>query len=468
MPAIYIAAAHKSSGKTSITIGLSAAFKNKSQIVQTFKKGPDYIDPIWLSSASGNACYNLDFNTQSNEEIIALYAEKSLHADLTIIEGNKGLYDGVDLEGNDSNAALAKLISSPVILTIDTIGITRGIAPLIQGYVGFDEKVHIGGVILNKVGGPRHESKLIAAIERYTDIPVLGVTGYDEKLKIPERHLGLIPANESEVADKVISNLSETIAAGVDLNKILELAHTSAKPSYNFSPKPKPKPKLKNSEVTIAVAKDVSFGFYYADDLEAFTDADAKLIIFDAINDKQLPEADGLFIGGGFPETQMQKLSENISLLSDIRNSIENGMPVYAECGGLMYLSQSISWNEQRYNMVGAIPGDIMMNERPQGRGYVKLKETSQMLWPSLSELDNTKTDLLPAHEFHYACITGLSSEHKYAYQVKRGTGIDGMVDGLVINNTLSSFSHQRNTTSNPWVARFVNFVRQIAQQNEI
>ena len=194
---VYIAAAHKSSGKTSISIGLTAALTKRGLPVQPFKKGPDYIDPIWLSHAAGRPCYNLDFYTQSHEEIIHTFASRMDAQTIGLIEGNMGLFDGIDVAGSDSNAALAKLLSTPVILVIDTAGITRGIAPLIQGYLGFDPEVNIAGVILNKVGGPRQESKIRAALEMYTDAEVLGSVGRDAAFRIPERHLGLIPANET-------------------------------------------------------------------------------------------------------------------------------------------------------------------------------------------------------------------------------------------------------------------------------
>ncbi|MCP3672983.1 MAG: cobyrinate a,c-diamide synthase [Gammaproteobacteria bacterium] len=448
MPHIYIAAAHKSSGKTTTSIGLTAALTAIGKKVQTFKKGPDYIDPLWLSKASGNPCYNLDFNTHSNEEIRSLFNNQVGHSDISIIEGNKGLYDGVALDGSDSNAAMAKLIEAPVILTIDTIGITRGIAPLLQGYQNFDSDVNIAGIILNKVGGSRHQSKLIAAIEHYTDIQVLGVIGFDQALQIPERHLGLVPANESGEAVEVIAKLSKTISNGIDLEKIISVANTIKLPTDKLQTSNDIPP-----DIRIAIARDAAFGFYYADDLDAFAKAGAELVPFDALTNAELPSVDGLFIGGGFPETQMKKLSANISLLKDINNKISAGMPTYAECGGLMYLSESISWKNETYKMVGIIPGNIVVHKRPQGRGYVKLEKTQAMPWTECIQT-------LSAHEFHYASLDNLPANQKYAYTVKRGTGINGQNDGILINNCLANFSHLRNSAISPWVNSFVQFVR--------
>jgi len=212
--------------------------------------------------------------------------------------------------------------------------------------------------------------------------------------------------------------------------------------------------------IKIAIARDAAFSFYYADDLDAFASAGAELVPFDALHDPYLPKVDGLFIGGGFPETQMAKLSTNESMRSNIREAINNGMPTYAECGGLMYLAQSISWHKNNYPMVGIIPSNIQVHKRPQGRGYVKLETTDSMPW-SFNGAD--KTNKIAAHEFHYASLNDLPKGQQFAYDVKRGMGINGTEDGIVIKNSLSSFSHQRNTASNPWVKQFVDYVRKIA-----
>ncbi len=458
MPHIYIAAAHKSSGKTAVAVGLTAALVKRGLTVQPFKKGPDYIDPIWLARAAGRACYNLDFFTQSGAEILTTFTGKSLGADISVIEGNKGLFDGLDVEGTDSNAALATILSAPVVLVIDTGGMTRGIAPLIRGYLDFDPNVDIRGVILNKVGGARHETKLRAALERYTDADVLGAIGRNAALEIPERHLGLIPANEVSTADTMIAHLADAVLAGVDLDRIIDLASAASLPAIKTVLGASPQ--QQTTDVRIAIARDTAFGFYYPDDLEAFADAGAELIAFDALNDVQLPEADGLFIGGGFPETQLAALSANQNLLTDIRQALAAGLPAYAECGGLMYLARSIAWRGEKRNMVGAVPVDVIVGDRPQGRGYMVLEETAKGPWPPSSPDQGAATASIPAHEFHYARLENLPDDLGYAYRVVRGDGIDGRHDGMVIANLLAGFAHHRNTRANPWVKRFVEFVR--------
>lgn len=462
MPHLYIAAAHKSSGKTTVSVGLTAAMKARGSIVQPFKKGPDYIDPIWLTRAAGRPCYNLDFFTQGHDEILRTFTGKLGAQQIGLVEGNKGLFDGVDVKGSDSNAALASLLGAPVILVIDTSGMTRGIAPLIRGYLGFDDSVDIRGVILNKVGGSRHETKLRQALELYTDIEVLGALGRDRTLEIPERHLGLIPANESSgpvKADDKISQLETAISAGVDINRVIQIANSAQIPRVDQA---KTKPATRQpGDVRIAIARDAAFGFYYQDDLEAFETAGATLVPFNTMRDTYLPDVDGLFIGGGFPETKLEALSANRGLLTDIHRALNQGMPAYAECGGLMYLARNISWHNQSADMAGFIPADVVMGERPQGRGYMLMEETGQHPWPAASIHHEANPTGTPVHEFHYAYLENLADSSTFTQKVLRGTGIDGKNDGLVINNLVAGFAHQRQTIANPWVDRFVGFVRQ-------
>jgi cobyrinic acid a,c-diamide synthase len=464
MAHLYIAAAHKSSGKTTVSIGLTAALVKRGLAVHPFKKGPDYIDPLWLARAAGRPCYNLDFFTQTIEEIKSTFNTRTGENGIGLIEGNKGLFDGLDVEGSDSNAALATLLGAPVVLVIDTVGITRGVAPLICGYLDFDPRVNICGVILNKVGGSRHEAKLRSALERYTDTEVLGAIGRDQTLEIPERHLGLVPANETTgatAADIMIARLAKAVSAGVDLDRIVEIAGSASFPAgVNATLGQSRQPASDNRPtVRIAIARDAAFGFYYPDDLEAFTQAGAELVPFDTLNDEHLPEADGLFIGGGFPETHLQALSANQSLLSDIRKALAAGKPAYAECGGLMYLARNIQWRGESRDMVGVVPADVLVGSRPQGRGYMVIEESGKSPWPrSVNSGENTS---IAAHEFHYARLQNLPGDQDFTHKVLRGTGIDGTHDGLIINNLIAGFAHHRNTVANPWVERFVEFVRE-------
>ena len=454
MNRLLISAAHKSSGKTTISIGLCKALLDQGDIVQPYKKGPDYIDPMWLGRAAQRPCYNLDFYTMQPEEILATLHHYSASADISLIEGNKGLYDGLDLEGSNSNAALARLSHTPVILVIDVQGMTRGIAPLVLGYQAFEPELHIAGVILNQVRGQRHESKLRAVLEHYTDVPVLGAVYHDKSMAIVERHLGLVPSNESQGADERIAHIGHLVSQQVDLDGLRKIAAASpTMPESRFSLQHT----THSPDVRIAIARDAAFGFYYPDDLEALQTAGAELVPFNALHDPDLPECDGLFIGGGFPETHMTQLEANQSLRQAIKTAIEAGLPTYAECGGLMYLARQLTWNDKSCEMVGVIQGDIRMHSRPQGRGYIQLQESPHHPWPG----DFASSDaLLPGHEFHYSVLENLPANQQFAYYVRRGTGIDGQHDGLIHKNLLASYAHLRDTSRHHWAARFISFVR--------
>ncbi len=451
MSHLFLSAAHKSSGKTTLSIGLCAALRARGLVVQPFKKGPDYIDPLWLASAAGRGCENLDFYTTPADEIRDSFHALMRGADIGLIEGNKGLYDGLDLDGSNSNAALARLLDAPVVLVLSTRGMTRGIAPLILGYQAFEPAIRIAGVILNQVGGPRHESKLRRVIEHYTDVRVVGAVAHSPELAIVERHLGLMPSNEAERAGETIDGIRRAVESQVDLDAVLALAASA--------PPPDPAPPLRRVQVRvkapvrIGIARDDVFGFYYQSDLEVFAACGAELVPFSPLRDHALPEVDGLFIGGGFPETRLDDLERNRSMREAIRDFIEGGGPTYAECGGLMYLSRSIAWRDQHADMVGVIPADTLMEERPQGRGYVRLSETDAFPWPRLGD----EPEEIPAHEFHYSRITPLDVD--WAYRVLRGQGVDGRHDGIRHRRLLASYTHMRNVGGNRWVERFVAFV---------
>ena len=453
MPRIFISAAHKSSGKTTVTLGLCAALRVRGLAVQPFKKGPDYIDPMWLGRAAGRACHNLDFYTMGRDEIRDTVAHHEAGTDISVIEGNKGLYDGLDLDGSNSNAALAKLLHTPVVLVLDARGMTRGIAPLILGYQAFDPDIRIAGVILNQLGGHRHEAKLRAVIEHYTDVPVIGAVSRDSGMEIPERHLGLIPSNEEEDAEHHIQRIGKAIGEQVDLDRLLQVA-AAAPVIESQAPESMP-PATAGRSMRIGIAHDDAFGFYYPGDLQAFERQGATLVPLDMIRDTALPELDGLFIGGGFPESRMDELAANTAMRTALRQAVETGLPVYAECGGLMYLARSLRWQGRSADMVGAIPADVVMCERPQGRGYVRLRETVHSPWP---QGDGNGSEIA-AHEFHYSRLENLDPGLDYAFEVTRGTGIDGRHDGLIYRNLLACYSHRRDTRRDPWVRRFLDFV---------
>jgi len=458
MDRLLVSATHKSSGKTMVTLGLCAAWEAQRNRVQPFKKGPDYIDPMWLAQASGQPCYNLDPYLMTPVQLRALFLQHARDADICLVEGNKGLYDGMALDGSDSSAALARLLQLPVLLVIDTRGMTRGIAPLLLGYQAFDPALRIGGVILNRVGGSRHAAKLRTAIEHYTDIPVLGVIAEDETLAVPERHLGLMPCNEDARSIQTVRRIGQRIAEQVDLAAVHALAASAPPlPPAEKTPAPPamPAPDRGRRPLRIAVAQDKSFGFYYPDDLQALREDGAELLPLDTLYDRTLPcDIDGLLIGGGFPELFLPELQANAALRAQIAEAIEGGLPTYAECGGLMYLARSITWKGQTGRMVGVIPADVVVRPKPVGRGYVSLQASAHMPWPLL------RGQQVRAHEFHYSDAIGWPAQLPYAWLVQRGHGIDGQVDGYVYRNLLASYAHLRSTGPNGWVPAFLDFVR--------
>ena len=454
MPRLLISAAHKSSGKTTVTVGLCAALTTMGKVVQPFKKGPDYIDPMWLRLASGRSCFNLDSYLMGPEQLAQCFSMHSGGADVRIVEGNKGLYDGLALDGSNSNAALAHLLDLPVVLVLDARGMTRGIAPLILGYQAFDARIRIAGVILNQLGGSRHESKLRAVIEHYTDVSVVGAIGHDPRLAVVERHLGLMPSHEQDDAMSRVEVMGQAIAEHVDVERVFAIASSVVhRPQNEENSTPSESVKC----VRIGVARDKAFGFYYPDDLLALEQAGAELVMVDTLQDRTLPALDGLFIGGGFPEMFMPQLQANSSMRNSIRNAIEADMPVYAECGGLMYLARTLQWKGQAFKMVGALQTDVVMHDRPIGRGYVQLEATGNAPWLPVAS-DGAAS--LRGHEFHYSCLENTDTDLKFAYRVARGHGVDGVNDGLVYRNVVASYTHLRDNAGSRWATQFVKFVR--------
>jgi len=319
--------------------------------------------------------------------------------------------------------------------------------------------INIAGIILNKVGGSRHEEKLCNVIEHYTDLSVVGSVHNAPELEIDERHLGLKPSNESTEALEKIELLGETVARQVNLDKILSIAEASPTPAAPVTEKPI----YTGERVRIGYPKDRAFGFYYPGDEEKLIAAGADLVPFDSLSDPKLPDVDGLMIGGGFPEMVMHELEANQSLRQDILQFIEAGGPVYAECGGLMYLARSLTWNGKTCQMVGAIAGDIDMHKKPQGRGYVKLIETGKSPWPTCGCVPEPH---IAGHEFHYSALNNLDPNMEFAYRVTRGTGIDGEHDGLVYKNLLASYTHLRNVGGNCWTDRFIDHIKSVKQHS--
>jgi cobyrinic acid a,c-diamide synthase len=463
MARILISATHKSSGKTVISIGIAALLQQKGLDVQCFKKGPDFIDPLWLSEASKRPCFNLDFNTQTPSEINFFIASHTSREAIGLIEGTMGLFDSVDPQGSQSNASLARLTETPVLLILDAEGATRSLIPIVQGFRDFEKDLNIAGVILNKVGGDRHAARLREVFNHYSPLPLLGIIPRDDRLVIDERHLGLMPSNEASQCKAIIKQISTTLAQYIDLDQIITIANSAPplpfSPVQPYAPATPPLPRLR-----IGMSRDSAFSFYYPDDIAAFTAAGAELVPINTLLDKHLPgDLDGLWLGGGFPETHLAALAANRTLLDDLNRVINAGLPTYAECGGMMLLCRTISWQGDTQPMAGIIAADVVVKSKPQGRGYMRIKSLNLAPWP-LSD-DEKPFDV---HEFHYSILENIDSDYTYGFQVLRGSGMVNGLDGLTIHNLVATWAHQRQVANNHWVDRFVSFIRSRAAGNPL
>lgn len=443
VPRLLIAAPQGRSGKTTITVGLLAALTARGLKVQPFKKGPDFIDPSWLTRVAGRTCRNLDSYLMSEEAIQASFVTHSQGADISIIEGAMGLYDGVDLEGSGSAAQIAKITKTPVILVLNCTRMTRSAAAMVLGFKMFDPDINLAGVILNNVARSRHINILTSAIEKYCGVPVLGAMPKGTQYTIPDRHLGLVPAGEDESLHQALKRLAEAAEQHLNLDRLLALAKDA--PVLDVGPGVPPAlPTIKRPQdlktysqrPVVGVIMDRSFSFYYPENLEALADAGAELVAIDALNDSKLPDIDALFIGGGFPEIMAAQLEKNASIRAQIKTAIEEGLPVYAECGGLIYLGRTVNWNNQVHQMVGALPFDVELTKKPQGHGYMEVEVCG----------DNpyfAQGMKITGHEFHHSKVVNLEQDKvNFAYRVKRGWGIDGQWDGLVYKNVLATYNH--------------------------
>ena len=444
-PRIVVAAPRGRSGKTVTSVGLCAALARQGLRVQPFKRGPDYIDPSWLSAAAGLPCRNLDVYLMGESLVLDRFAQGcQAGTDLALIEGAMGLFDGLGEAGLGSTAHVARLLQSPVILVVDSSRITRSIAALVKGYASFDPHVRLAGVILNNVAGARHEAKLRQALATHTDIPVLGAIPRRKHLTITQRHLGLVPQAEHATHKTMVAAARQAVSDHVDLDAILSIARTAPPIPHAHSPTPDTGTA---SRPTLGIGCDAAFSFYYPSNLDALAAAGARLVNVDMLHDRDLPPVDGLYLGGGFPEMFLQELEANGGLRDAVRERARAGMPIYAECGGLMYLSQSIRWGTLSAQMAGVLPVHVELTERPQGHGYVSLRALSGNPW-----FDAGQT--IRGHEFHNSRLIGLTDE-QFGYRVERGHGIDGRHDGLVQGRVLASYAHLHAASVPGWAPRF-------------
>uniref|UniRef100_A0A7V4LDD3 Cobyrinate a,c-diamide synthase n=1 Tax=Desulfobacca acetoxidans TaxID=60893 RepID=A0A7V4LDD3_9BACT len=453
-PRLLLAALRGGAGKTTLTLGLLAAWRARGKRVVPFKKGPDYIDPAWHALAAGSPSHNLDPFLMEADQIRGLVLRHAGAADALLIEGNRGLFDGLDAQGTYSTAEVAKLLGTPVVLVVDCTMTTRTLAALVLGCQHFDPQVTFAGVILNQVARPRHQAIITASIEKYCGLPVLGAVPRLKCAVFPERHMGLVPPPEHRAAVRAVQAAQDLAARYLDLEGLWQAACEA--PPLPESPYPLYPPPEVDEPVTIGVVRDAAFQFYYPENLEALEQAGARLVFLNALKDPGLPPGlDALYLGGGFPETNAPALAANAGFREAVRRSAAGGLPIYAECGGLMFLGRTIETLQgETWPMVGLFPYDFIMGKSPQGHGYTLLEvDGPNPYFP--------RGTLLKGHEFHYSRMRPEPGpEVPLAFRMTKGTGIAAQRDGLVYKNVLATYTHLHALGAPGWAPALVRQAR--------
>lgn len=471
IPRVLVAGLRGGAGKTVVSIGIISALCRLGRIVAPFKKGPDYIDAGWLAMAAGRPCHNLDPFLFPARSLAASFCRHSQGAHISVIEGNRGLFDGLDAEGTTSTASLAKMLNAPVILCADCTKATRTMAAVILGCLHFDPEVDICGVILNRVAGARHERILRSSIETHCGIPVLGALPKLEREDFPERHMGLIPTPEHKLAAAAIDSATRVASSCIDLEAVSELAgraagrpvpaagdarmrHCQDAGSLHAAPAP-------HARVRIGVVQDSAFQFYYPENLDALAAEGAETVRVSPLSDTALPGLDGLYIGGGFPETHAAGLSENLGFREAIKAAARAGLPIYAECGGLMYLGEALVL-DQSYPMAGVLPVVFGFAGKPQGHGYtIATVEGKNPYFPRGTQIKG--------HEFHYSRVLEWKGRPAdLVFSMKKGRGIVNHKDGLRYKNVLATYTHIHSLGISGWAPAFVRAAKKFKQDGAV
>ncbi len=455
-PRILIGALRGGAGKTLVSLGLLAAWRARGKRLSVFKKGPDYIDAAWLSRASGETCYNLDTYLMGESGVLKSFAARTPRTDMAFVEGNRGFFDGMDVEGRHSSALLAGLLGLSAFLVIDCTKSTRTMAALVKGCQIMDTESCIQGVILNQIGTPRHESIIRKSIEKYCGIPVYGAIPRIKDMTLYERHLGLFPPEEHGAVEETVHSIQKIIESHTDLDALWEAAESHCASSPLEGSEYRPDNEIESTStlpfagIRVGVVRDAAFRFYYPENIEALSEKGAEIVEIEAARDTSLADVDALYIGGGFPETHARELAENESFKRSLVEAVERGLPVYAECGGAVYLGQGLEWKGRFYPLAGIFPIVYKFHERPQGHGYTMLEvEEQNPLFP--------RGTALRGHEFHYAGVSRWEEKTmQFACKVKRGFGFDGFREGLWFKNAYATFSHLHALGESHWADCFL------------
>ena len=503
-PRLVVAGTSGDSGKTLVALGLLACFRERGLVPAPFKKGPDYIDAAWLAWAAGRPCRNLDTYLQYPDAILTSFARHASEG-VSVVEGNRGLHDGMDVEGTHSTAALARLLTAPVVLVVNTTKVTRTTAAVVLGCKALDPEVNLVGVILNRVAGKRHERVVRGAVERLAGVEVVGALPRLKENPLPDRHLGLVTPEEHPRTREARATVAALVAEHVDLDRLLELARGSSEfgtrnAEGETRPSPGPMDAARVGEVVYEVRsdpgsesvsesesagesasptvprsalhaprsdcrvgyfKDSAFTFYYPENLEALQEAGAELVPVSGLDDVELPDVDGLYLGGGFPETHASRLAANTTLMEQVRQRAEEEMPIYAECGGMIYLARSLTCDGQTYKMANVLPIDLELFARPQGHGYAEVLVDGET--PFFE-----KGTAFRGHEFHYTRIVEADEGVTTAMEVVRGTGCFLKRDGIIYKNVLAGYAHLHALGVPEWAPAFVDCALGIARARRI
>ncbi|MFZ0222485.1 MAG: cobyrinate a,c-diamide synthase [Candidatus Nitrosopolaris sp.] len=436
---IVIAGTTSGVGKSTIATAIMYALKSKGFVVQPFKVGPDFIDPSYHTFVTGRQSRNLDIWMMRKDGVLQCFNSSCFDAHVAVIEGAMGLFDGVSGKNDfGSTAHVARLLNAPIILVIDAAKAARSIAATALGFIAFSKSLKIAGVILNNVAGEKHASFIRDAFALKIKIPIVGTIVRNKEISMGERHLGLIPTAELEDRKKkAIIDSAKYVSEQIDLDKIVPvLKERQSNDVHNIQFTAQ----LPTSKLNVAVALDESFNFYYAENLEALRKRQINLLFFSPVHDRTLPEGvSGIILGGGFPEVLSEKLSRNHSMHVSMLKAAENGTPIYAECGGLMYLTRSISECELRNNnkwkwnkMIGLIDADTFMSQKLT-LNYTKANSHASFF---------SNSSNIRGHEFHYSSIGNIAADSKFAYTMAIGNGVDGVKDGFIVHNCLASYMH--------------------------
>ena len=456
IPRLVIAGLSGDSGKTLVSLGIARVLSDRGVAVRPFKKGPDYIDTAWLGVAARSTCRNLDTFLMNDEAMASALATAARDADLILVEGNRGLFDGVDVEGSHSTAMLARRLAAPVVLVLDCTKMTRTAAALVLGCRAMDPELDLAGVILNRVGCGRHETIVREAVAGIAGTPVLGVI---RRIKgddpLPGRHLGLVTAVEHPDPEEAVQRAAEAVADGIDLDRLLAVAQWS--PELELMPAVTP---VEQVAVTIGYLEGKAFSFYYAENLERLRAAGVQLVPVDPAGASELPEVDGLYIGGGFPEVHAARLGANTEFTASIRTRVDAGMPVYAECAGLMYLARELVVDGVTHTMAGVL--DLVVEQRPtpQGHGYeVAVVDRDNPFFAAGTRL--------VGHEFHYSRLVSGSDREHTVLRVERGTGIGDSRDGITNGRVFASYLHLHAGATPGWADGFLSLAAQFAAERD-